>query len=386
MTSVWTRRQTLKCSIPALAGWLLPRGAFAQTPRSAAASACLPLKDWNSRLLTAVRGQTPPPCLVTRMLALAHMAAWSDRTKDQVLQFPDSADELLFHSLFPNTPLPDSFPAAAESRMAAVRKLLASRADDGSSTTIHYVPQKESGQWRRTPPGFRPPEAPHWAKVRPFLLKSPDQFRPPAPPSLSSPESMRELDEVRRLGSKENSQRTAAETESARFWSDFSYTASPPGHWNEIACQLAVTNRLELKEGLKLLAMLNLALADAAIACWDCKYHYNYWRPVTALNQDQAPPWEPLLPSPPHPDHVSGHSVFTGAAVAVLQAFFGTDRLSFSATSDTVKDKVRHYRSLRACADEISRSRVFGGIHFSVACREGLLLGTKIGEWTFRHF
>ena len=181
-----------------------------------------------------------------------------------------------------------------------------------------------------------------------------------------------------------SSKRSAEEALTAQFWSDFSYTTSPPGHWNDIARQLAV--RLDLRETVRLFALLNLALADAGIACWNCKYDYNFWRPVTAINQDPASKWEPLLATPPHPEYVSGHSAFSGAAVAVLQHFFGTDKLTFSATSDTVKDAVRRYTSLQACADEISRSRVFGGIHFPSACREGLTLGKKVGAWAAKAF
>ena len=203
-------------------------------------------------------------------------------------------------------------------------------------------------------------------------------------PDIAGEAFAKDLAEVRDLGGKDSAKRTAAETETAKFWSDFSYTTSPPGHWNDIARQLAA--RLSLTESARLFALFNLAMADAGIATWEGKYHYNFWRPVTALNRDPAAKWEPLLATPPHPEYVSGHSAFSGAAAAVLESCFGTDALSFTAASDTVPNVSRRYRSLKACAAEISRSRVLGGIHFPSACREGLTLGRKVGEWCQREF
>lgn len=132
-----------------------------------------------------------------------------------------------------------------------------------------------------------------------------------------------------------------------------------------------------------------MTMADACIVIWDSKYHYNYWRPITAIQRadednndataaDKA--WEPLLVNPPHPEYVSGHSGVSGAAAAVLEHYFGFDDVHFSAVSDDVPGVKRTFSSFQACAEEIARSRVYGGIHFTSAGREGLAMGRRVGR------
>jgi hypothetical protein len=193
------------------------------------------------------------------------------------------------------------------------------------------------------------------------------------------------LQEVRALGGRESSACSAEGTETAHFWSDFSYTTSPPGHWNDIARDLAA-DRLDLVACARLFAVLNLALADAGIAAWDCKYHYNFWRPVTALHAGPEPGWQSLLPSPPHPEYVSGHSAFSGAGAGVLESFLGTPDLPLSVVSDTIKTAPRSFRNVHEAAAEISRSRVLGGIHYSTSCNHGLVLGKNVADWSIQRF
>ncbi len=354
-----------------------------------------PVLQWNAGFLRWVRAQTPPPALTARNLAMLHLALWRTASLAKPASLSaalHAAAHEICSALFPShqaemTRLSASAALSGSDADAArrvAREVMKSRAADGSSTTIHYVPKDAPGQWRRTPPARRPPELPHWGEVTPFLLKSAGQFRPPPPPDISSATFAQDLAEVREFGGKDSAKRTAQETQTAHFWSDFSYTTSPPGHWNDIARQLAA--RLSVKESARLFALLNLAMADAGIACWECKYHCNFWRPVTALHHAGERDWQPLLTNPPHPEYVSGHSAFSGAAVAVLQHFFGTDKLNFTADSDSVKNVTRRYSSLQACADEIGRSRVLGGIHFPSACREGLTLGRSVGEWAVQTF
>ena len=139
----------------------------------------------------------------------------------------------------------------------------------------------------------------------------------------------------------------------------------------------------------RLFCLLNLAMADSAIACWDAKYHYNSWRPVTAIGRAgedgndvtaEEPAWESFLPSPPHPEYVSGHSVFSGAAAEILKHQFKTDQLTIHAESDTLKDTIRTFPSLSACVEEISLSRVWGGIHFRFSTEAGIILGKNVAR------
>jgi membrane-associated phospholipid phosphatase len=175
----------------------------------------------------------------------------------------------------------------------------------------------------------------------------------------------------------------------ARFWSDFSYTVTPPGHWNQIAQELAAAKDLDLAAKVRLFAILNVTLHDVAIACWDAKYTYNFWRPVTAIraaakdSNDRTEPdsnWMPLLNTPAFPEYVSGHSAFSGAAAIILAKFNSGDTLEFSVPSDSLPGKRRSFQSLWACAEEVSQSRLYGGIHFQSALTDGLALGRKIAD------
>jgi hypothetical protein len=276
-----------------------------------------------------------------------------------------------------------------------VKQIFKERESDGSSTTIHYVPSEKPGQWRRTPPNFRPPEFPHWGKVKPFVLDDVTKFRVPPPPALDTAVYAEEVNHVKAIGGKVSTLRTAEQTLIAKFWADFSYTSSPPGHWNEITREICRQRKLPLAETAQLFALLNVTLADTCITIWDTKYHYNYWRPVTAIQRADEDSnaattadktWEPLLRTPPHPEYVSGHSGISGAAAAILEHHFGKDGISFEASSDDVKDTKRRFTSFQTCAEEIAMSRIYGGIHYLAAGSEGLKLGRKIAEYALAHF
>ena len=267
---------------------------------------------------------------------------------------------------------------------------IAWRANDASSGTRVYIPGKEPGAWRRTPPFNRPPELQNWSRVAPFALASGDQFRPSGPPALTSSRYAEDVNNVQRLGGLTSSARTAEQTEIARFWSDFSYTVTPPGHWNQIAQAISSVKRLSAGDEVRLFALLNIALADVAIACWDSKYAYNFWRPVTAIRAaaddsnlatNPSSDWMPLLNTPAFPEYVSGHSAFSGAGAIILGHFNQGDKISFSVPSDSLPGKTRSYTSLWECAEEVSKSRLYGGIHFPSALNDGLTMGKSIAEF-----
>jgi membrane-associated phospholipid phosphatase len=189
--------------------------------------------------------------------------------------------------------------------------------------------------------------------------------------------------------------RTAEQELIAYFWADFTYTVTPPGHWNQIARSAASSLGLSLAQKARLFALLNIALADAAIAVWDAKYAFNFWRPVTAIQQADLddnpetvadPGWAPLLNTPSFPEYVSGHSAFSSAAAAVLTRVLGTDHVSFTVISDSVPGVIRSYSSFAATADEIGMSRIYGGIHFLSGDLDGLSLGRAVGDYVNDHF
>jgi membrane-associated phospholipid phosphatase len=247
-----------------------------------------------------------------------------------------------------------------------------------------------------SPPGpaFDVALLPQWAQLEPFLMSSGDQFRPAPPPALDSAEYAAAFNEVKTLGVATGSARTPEQTQIARFWSDGSGTYTPAGHWNQIAMELAQAKGLSLSANARMLAELNLAMADAAIVAWDAKYSYETWRPVTAIqaaaddgNSQTAPDpsWQPLLITPPFPEYVSGHSTFSGAASTVLSAVFGA-QTSFSTTGFGLPGVTRSFTSFDAAANEAGQSRIFGGIHFQFANQAGLAAGRALADFVLDRF
>jgi hypothetical protein len=251
----------------------------------------------------------------------------------------------------------------------------------------------DPGKWRETPSQFRPPLLPFWGRVRPFVMKSQDQFRCPPPESLGSKEYAEELAFVAKRGARDNAERTEYETLSTPFWNDDLGTSTPPGHWNMIAADLARRYKLSVPETARLFALLNFAQADSAISCWETKFYYNVWRPETALreiNQDLnpnaavIPEFIPNMPSPPFPSYTSGHSTFSGAGARMLALFFGTDDVEFSVTSDALPGAVRSFKKLSDAQKEAGMSRVLGGIHTMSDNVEGQKAGVKIADYVFQ--
>jgi membrane-associated phospholipid phosphatase len=265
--------------------------------------------------------------------------------------------------------------------------ILEARTDDGSveAATTPYTPGTDPGDWQPTPPANAAALLPGWGDVTPFGINRVNSFVPNGPPKLTGARWAAEFNEVKELGSATSTTRTADQTEIAQFWADGGGTFTPPGHWNAIAADLVDEDGVGLFKTAKLFAQLDVALADAAIVCWETKFKYNFWRPVTAIraaDTDGNPAteadttWTPLLVTPPFPDYTSGHSTFSGAASSVLAAAFGATR-EFSATSDNGAT-TRTFTSFRAAADEAGMSRIYGGIHYMSANLEGLRCGRQI--------
>lgn len=277
--------------------------------------------------------------------------------------------------------------------------ILAWRANDGARARVPYTPGTEPGDWNRTFPDFVPALLPQWPLVTPFAMTTPSQFRPAAPPALDSIEYAAAVNDVNELGRLDSATRTADETEIALFWADGGGTFTPPGHWNQIAADLAIDRGYSLAENARLFALLNIAEADAGIASWDAKYAYNLWRPIDAIRRGDSdgndlttadPTWTTLLKTPPFPTYTSGHSTFSGAADAVLSFFFGPN-IHFTSTSDghtgfsqrplsESQIVTRSFDSFTQAADEAGRSRIYGGIHFEFDNSAGLAAGRALGQ------
>lgn len=264
------------------------------------------------------------------------------------------------------------------------------RSNDGFAATVPaFTGGTAPGEWRPTPPAFAPGLAPQLAHVTPWVLQSPSQFRPAAPAALDSAQYAMDLNETKLMGSSSSGSRTPDQTQIALFWQ----TVNPPDFWDPVAISLAAQHHFNQLQTARLLAQVNLAMSDAMIGCWDAKYTYVSWRPITAItladtdgNPDTAPDpaWTPLLVTPPFPEYPSAHSCASGAAARVLSHYFG-ENTSITVTSDALPGQTRSFPSFAAALDEVADARVFGGIHFRTACKAGQALGDSVGEYLVKH-
>jgi hypothetical protein len=248
------------------------------------------------------------------------------------------------------------------------------------------------GVWRPTPTVNAPGAGPQYATMTPWVLKRPSQFRLPPPNALTSAAYAADYNEIKTMGVYSGSPRTADQSEFVLFWA-----GNTPLYWNRIAAQVASERSLTLTENAHLFGLLNVTMTDALIACWDSKYRYVFWRPITAIRAgdtdgnpatDPDPAWIPWLDffpggTPPHPEYPSGHSTVSGAAAAVLAGIFGDDT-AFTVTSD-VRPGMRQFASFSAVVTEIADARVFGGIHFRTSCTRGNALGQAVASYVATH-
>jgi PAP2 superfamily/Bacterial Ig-like domain len=278
-------------------------------------------------------------------------------------------------------------------------KVIAARANDGSTTKVIYTPGTNPGDWQPTavvtnPDGTTSPAPavlPQWGNVTTFGIPQSDILanRAAPAPALTSTQYRDEFNQVKDLGAVNSTTRTAEQTEIAKFWADGGGTFTPPGHWNQIAQDVARDQFNSLVDNARLFAALDVAEADAAICCWDTKYAYSEWRPITAIrNADQDgndattadTTWTPLLTTPNFPSYTSGHSTFSGAAATVLTSFYG-DNYAFSTTSPGLTDVTRSFTSFTQAANEAGMSRIYGGIHFMSDNTAGLAAGKTLATY-----
>jgi hypothetical protein len=266
---------------------------------------------------------------------------------------------------------------------AAAAAMLVERTGDGRFTPFTIVEGFDPGKWRRTPPAFAFEPAPWVGNVRPFIVADARALRSDGPNALSARKYAKEFNEVKELGSLTSRTRTADQTDAALFWQ-----ANGAGLFNAILRQLADTQDLDIAEAARMFAMANLAGADGAIACWNDKYYWNFWRPITAIHEadrDGNPAtvadanWTPLFATPPFPEHPSGHTCISGAVVKTLRHFFGTDKVSFS-TFSTFSNSTRSFDRFSDAIEEIVDARVSAGIHFRTADDQGYVIGRKVAH------
>jgi len=255
------------------------------------------------------------------------------------------------------------------------------------------------GVWRPTPPQNAVGVNPQWASITPWVLTRPSQFRLPPPYALTSAEYAADYNEVKTMGTLTgyDPAHPTDHQSLALFWA-----GNTTLFWNRIAAQVSAERHLTFTQNAHLFALLNVAMTDASIACWDSKYRYVFWRPITAIRNgdldnnpatDVDPFWQPLLDAhpltafkgtPAHPEYPSAHSSFSGAAAAILEAAFGDDT-TFSVTSEASPGTTRTFSSFSQAIAEIVDARVFGGIHFRTSCLRADALGRAVAQYVSTH-
>jgi hypothetical protein len=379
-----------------------------------------PVIEWNRTLLTILRtpGAQPATIHSTRNFAMLHAAIFDavnavdktyvpyavslphvSRTASTWAAADQAAHDVLV-ALYP------AFSAALDAELqqdldqlpdgkrkaqgiavgeTVATAIVASRQDDGSSTTLPpFVPTNQPGSYQLTPPNFAPADFIQWPRVTPFAIASASAFRPPAPPDLTSDRYTESFDEVKSLGHVTSATRTADQTQIGKFWN-----GNIQDFWNEIAQTAAIQHQLGIVRSARLFAVLNFALADTAIAFFDAKYTYDLWRPVTAVQmaeidnnprtvQDAA--WLPLsAKTAPDPSYPGAHSAISTAASWVLRNYLG-DRINLDVTSESLTGVTRHFNSFSDAAVEAGLSRIYAGQHFRFDHEAGEHLGNRVAH------
>lgn len=382
--------------------------------------------EWNEELLTAVQAPGAQPATVhpTRTLAITQLAVYNavsailGHGSDPRREFSPlgvsanaaaaAAAHTALVALLPSqraaldakfaqslTEIGSGPRVAAGIRVGdkAATAELAVRANDGSAAPpLPYTPQPGPGEYQLTPPNFAAPAFTNWGAVRPFVLATGDQFRPPAPPAVTSARYTDDFNEVKSLGQDASTTRSAEQTETARFWS-----AAPP--WivmNQIAEDAATGSRNSLVANARMFALVDVSMADGVIALYDAKYAYHFWRPVTAVRSADAdgnaatvgdPNWLPLgTNTAADPTYPGAHAEVTQSAMAALRNFLGSDLLDFSLTNANLPGVVRNFHSFSQAADEAAASRIFGGQHFRSDEDAGQALGEQVADYVASHF
>ena len=264
-------------------------------------------------------------------------------------------------------------------------RMVVLRSSDGSDSKVAFTPTTGPGRYQLT---SGPAILTQWGNVKPFVLRSMEGLEFKGAPELTSAEFARDFDEVRLVGARNSTTRTADQTAAAIFW--VVQTGVP---WHAAARAASAAKGLSVSENARLFALLALATANSQIVAMKEKYSRPHWRPLTAIRATAGIPgltgdplWEPLLVTPPHPDYPSAHAVFSGAAETVLRSFFDSDTVNVSVTFPGPFGITRTYTSFSAITEEVDNARVWGGIHFRSADIDGSEVGRKIGAVVMREF
>ena len=385
----------------------------ASPPAFATTQSARPVLDWNRFLLTlqATPGVQPATVHPTYELAVVHAAIHdavvsADHTGKPYLAgafalpgaSPEAAADAAAHvalvKLYPAQQAAIDQQYATElasapgglRRLAGVvvgkevaRQILRQRAGDGSQAApLPFTPGSNPGDYQLTPPAFAAPQFTHWPNVRPFVLRKASQFRPPAPPALTSPKTVAAMQEVQRLGAATGSTRTDDQTQIGLFWNPAIWAT-----WNRIAQTAALGHPGSLDADANTFAALNLTFADTVIAFYDAKYTYRLWRPVTEIRALADPAWTPLSNTANDPSYPGAHGAIGAAGADVLERAYGND-FAFTVDSAALPGVLREFSSFSEAAEEASVSRIYNGNHTRIDQVAGENLGRDVAGFVTR--
>lgn len=374
--------------------------------------------DWNEKAVTAGYAARVTPNVSARQIAMVHIAMFEALNSIEPRYTPyrgrlaaepnasrDAAAAVAAHHILTRAypeqakdldkaleaslaTVGDAEAKAAGARLGeqAARSILQERSSDGADAANSYRPFTVAGRYVPT----EMPAAVTWPGVRPFGLKSGNQFRPKPPYALTSAQWTKDYNEVKRMGAKSGSARSAEQSQIAQFWA-----LTGPATYNPVARQLSAAKNLDVLENARLFALFSMATADAAIAIFDAKYKYNFWRPVTAIRNgdldgnngtERDPTWEPFIPTPMHPEYPCAHCTFQSTAASALEAYFGNDVASFKLTSTSAPGVTRSFSKLSDYVAEVINARVYDGVHYRTSGEAGAAMGRKIGAYTIQNF
>jgi hypothetical protein len=286
------------------------------------------------------------------------------------------------------TDAPDAKAAGIATGEAAAAALITARAGDGLDANVPYTPGSGPGVWQPTPPKFLPGVTPWLGKMRPFTMTSASQFRPDGPTPLTSDEWEDNYNQTRILGDINSAFRTPEQTEIGLFWTEHTgqQYARAFGYFAE-------NYKLNVMDTARLMAILWTGFADSLIACFDAKYHYSFWRPVTAIrdgggNSDLIadPNWTPLGVTPNHPEYPAAHACATSAVSTLARDYFGTRKVRILVDSLAFADGV-HTHTFDDTTDwfeEVFWARIYAGFHYQHSLEDGGDMGRRVSKQLFR--
>jgi PAP2 superfamily len=371
--------------------------------------------DWDEKAVNLMQpGTVFPPPTVFRTVAILHVAMFDavnsiePRYKPYKVQLPASPDtskeaaaaaaagavliklipdaasdiQSMLASYLATLPDGEAKSKGIELGQTVAVRILETRANDGASAADTYRPKTKPGVYIPTPitVGSQFPD------VTPFALTRPSQFRPQPPPALDSEQWARDYNEIKDLGERNSTKRTARQTEDARFW-----LLVGPRSTHPLPRQVAIATNMSVLDSARFMALVSVATMDAMIAVFDAKYKYEFWRPITAIRNgdidgnpatERVATWQPIDATPMHPEYPCAHCITSSAIATVIEAVLGTDEIPEVALTSPFAPGVTHrFTNLRAYTDEVANARIYAGFHYRSSTIVGREMGQKIGEY-----